>query len=166
MRRLVAIFTLVLLSVEARANDPDADVRSVIDRGLTFLAKDNLNWKESKKCFGFLDAASTSAGKPTVFAVDVEEDNYDVTIRFGEAAGATSTTIQVESRRLMAERVSPGHKLSTLTFRISRRVGLASRFSQVEHSRPWPARSEGSGVRISEIAANDFSTSRAADGDF
>jgi hypothetical protein len=51
MRRLVAIFTLVLLSVEARANDPDADVRSVIDRGLTFLAKDNLAWKESKKCY-------------------------------------------------------------------------------------------------------------------
>ena len=35
MRRLVAIFTLVLLSVEARANEPNADVRSVIDRGLT-----------------------------------------------------------------------------------------------------------------------------------
>ena len=53
MRRLVVIFTLVLLSVEARANDPDpdADVRSVIDRGLTFLAKDNLAWKESKKCY-------------------------------------------------------------------------------------------------------------------
>lgn len=37
MRRLVANFTLVLLSVEARANDPDADVRSVIDRGICFL---------------------------------------------------------------------------------------------------------------------------------
>ncbi len=49
MRRLVVIFTLVLLSVEARANDPD--VRSVIDRGLTFLVKDNLAWKESKKCY-------------------------------------------------------------------------------------------------------------------
>ena len=51
MRRLVAIFTLVLLSVEARADEPDAEVRSVIDRGLTFLAKDNLAWKESKKCY-------------------------------------------------------------------------------------------------------------------
>ena len=51
MRCLVAIFTLVLLSVEARADEPDADVRSVIDRGLTFLAKDNLAWKESKKCY-------------------------------------------------------------------------------------------------------------------
>ncbi len=49
MRCLVAIFTLVLLSVEARADD--TDVRSVIDRGLTFLAKDNLAWKESKKCY-------------------------------------------------------------------------------------------------------------------
>src|SRR5262245_13337638 len=26
-------------------------MRSVIDRGLTFLAKDNLAWKESKKCY-------------------------------------------------------------------------------------------------------------------
>ena len=54
---LVAIFALVLLSVEARANDPDAandpgtDVRSVIDRGLTFLAKDNVAWRESKQCY-------------------------------------------------------------------------------------------------------------------
>jgi hypothetical protein len=48
---LIAIFMLVLLSVKARANEPDADVRSVIDRGLTFLVKDNLAWKESKKCY-------------------------------------------------------------------------------------------------------------------
>ena len=45
MRRLVAIFTLVLLSVEARASEADADVRSVIDRSLIFLAKENLAWK-------------------------------------------------------------------------------------------------------------------------
>ncbi len=90
---------------------------------MTFLAKDNLNWKESTKSFGILDPASTSAGKPTVFAVDVEEDNDDVTIRLCEAVGATSTTIQVESRRLMAKRMLPGHKLSTFTFRISRLAG-------------------------------------------
>ncbi len=39
MRRFVAIFTLVLLSVEARANDLDADVRSVIDRGICFYGR-------------------------------------------------------------------------------------------------------------------------------
>src|SRR5687768_5468607 len=44
---------LVVLSVQVRADDPDADadVKSVVDRGLTFLAKDSLAWKESKKCY-------------------------------------------------------------------------------------------------------------------
>jgi len=51
MPRLVAIFALVLLSAQARADEPVAEVRSVIERGLTFLAKDNLAWRESKKCY-------------------------------------------------------------------------------------------------------------------
>src|SRR5215510_5193425 len=51
VRRLVAMLTLVLLSAQARANDSDVDVRSVIDRGLTFLTKDNLAWRETKKCY-------------------------------------------------------------------------------------------------------------------
>ena len=74
MRHLVVIFALVLLSVEARANDPDADVRSVIDRGLTFLAKDNLAWKESKKCYECHHAPFTiwalNEGKKQGYAVD------------------------------------------------------------------------------------------------
>src|SRR5262245_62205130 len=45
------MLTLVLLSVEARANDPKMDVRSVIDRGLTCLTQDNQAWRESKKCY-------------------------------------------------------------------------------------------------------------------
>lgn len=49
MRRLVAILTLALLSVEARAGEPD--VKGVVNRGVAFLAKDNLAWKESKQCF-------------------------------------------------------------------------------------------------------------------
>ena len=51
MRRLVAMYTLVLLSAPARADDPAVDVKGVIDRGVTFLAKDNLAWKEAKKCY-------------------------------------------------------------------------------------------------------------------
>jgi squalene-hopene/tetraprenyl-beta-curcumene cyclase len=51
MRRLVAIVTVVLLGVQARADDSVPDVRSVIDRGLVFLAKDSVTWKESRKCY-------------------------------------------------------------------------------------------------------------------
>lgn len=51
MRHLAVILTLVLPNLIARADDPDAELRGVIDRGLTFLAKDNLAWKESKKCY-------------------------------------------------------------------------------------------------------------------
>ena len=51
MRSLTAVFALLVLSVEGRADGPDADVKSVIERGLTFLAKDSMAWRESKKCF-------------------------------------------------------------------------------------------------------------------
>jgi squalene-hopene/tetraprenyl-beta-curcumene cyclase len=50
MRRLSAIVTLTLLPVGAAAADPAPNVRETIDRGLTFLAKDNLAWKEKRPC--------------------------------------------------------------------------------------------------------------------
>src|SRR4051812_32448569 len=50
---------------------------------------------EAKRGFGFLGepGAAGAKGSASVFAVDVEEGNYDVTIRFGDAASATSTTV-------------------------------------------------------------------------
>ena len=45
MRCLPASVVLVLLPVGAFAAGPAPDVKGVIDRGLTFLAKDNLDWK-------------------------------------------------------------------------------------------------------------------------
>ena len=52
--------------------------------------------------------------------MDVEEGNYDVTMRFGDPAAATSTTIKAESRRLMIEKVEtePG-KFETRTFTVN-----------------------------------------------
>src|SRR5207253_3244161 len=75
---------------------------------------------DAKRGYGFLNVAAASPGKPSVFAVALEEGNYDVTIRFGDPAGATATTIKAESRRLMVERVetTPG-KFETRTFTVN-----------------------------------------------
>ena len=78
---------------------------------------------DAQRHFGFIDsAAASSSDKPaaSVFAVDVEEGNYDVTIRFGDPKSATSTTIKAESRRLMVEKVetAPG-KFETRSFTVN-----------------------------------------------
>jgi lysophospholipase L1-like esterase len=78
---------------------------------------------EVKRGFGFLQsAAAATPDKPaiSVFVVDVEEGNYEVTMRFGDPKSATSTTIKAESRRLMVESVetAPG-KFETRTFTVN-----------------------------------------------
>jgi squalene-hopene/tetraprenyl-beta-curcumene cyclase len=74
MRRLSAIATLVALPIGARAADPAPDVERAINRGLTFLAKDNLAWKEKKKCAECHHAPFTiwalNEGKKRRYAVD------------------------------------------------------------------------------------------------
>jgi len=69
---------------------------------------------DARQGYGFLaNLADTTKGPPTVrvFAVDVPEGNYDVTVRFGDPAKATSTTLKAESYRLMVEKVetAPGN---------------------------------------------------------
>jgi lysophospholipase L1-like esterase len=72
---------------------------------------------DAKRGFGFIEA---TPGKPAVFAVDVDEGNYDVTMRFGDPTRATSTTIKAESRRLMIEKVetAPG-QFETRSFTVN-----------------------------------------------
>ena len=74
MRHLLAILTLVLLRVDARADDPAPDVKGAINRGLTFLAQDSLAWKASKKCYECHHAPFTiwalNEGKKQGYAVD------------------------------------------------------------------------------------------------
>jgi lysophospholipase L1-like esterase len=78
---------------------------------------------DAKRGFGYVqDAAGGTPDKPavTVFAVDVEEGNYDVTMRFGDPASATSTTVKSESRRLMVEKVDTAQgKYETRTFTVN-----------------------------------------------
>jgi hypothetical protein len=74
---------------------------------------------DAQRGFGFLDAG-TAATQTLRFAVDVEEGNYDVAMRFGNALIGTSTTIKSESRRLMLEKVEtePG-KFDTRRFTVN-----------------------------------------------
>ena len=55
-----------------------------------------------------------------VYAVEIGEGNYDVTIRFGDATKAGDTTVKAETRRLMVERVvtAPG-QFETRTFTVN-----------------------------------------------
>lgn len=62
---------------------------------------------DAEKGYGYLLAPSADdATKPSVFATDVPEGNYRVTVRLGNAKRATNTTIKAESRRLMLHNVS------------------------------------------------------------
>ena len=79
---------------------------------------------DAKRGFGFLQSATVAApDKPAIslFAVDVEEGNYDVTMRFGDPKSATSTTVKAEQRRLMVEKVEtvPGkYEIRTFTVNV------------------------------------------------
>jgi lysophospholipase L1-like esterase len=68
--------------------------------------------------YGFQEVAAP--GKPAVFAVHLDEGNYDITIRFGNPNETTSTTIKAESRRLMIEKVeTAAGKYVTRTFTVN-----------------------------------------------
>lgn len=73
---------------------------------------------DAKLGYGFLGEAKP--GQPAMFKVDLAEGNYDVTIRFGDASRATSTSIKAEARRLMIEKVDtkPG-EFVTRTFTVN-----------------------------------------------
>ena len=74
MRYLVAVLALVILRVDVRAQEPEEDVRGVINRGLAFLAKDSLAWRETKQCYECHHAPFTiwalNEGKKRGYAVD------------------------------------------------------------------------------------------------
>lgn len=76
MRCSVAILALSFLALDARADDPEVDVGAAINRGLSFLAKDSLTWKESKQCYECHHAPFTiwalNEGKKQGYAVDEE----------------------------------------------------------------------------------------------
>lgn len=75
---------------------------------------------DAQRGFGYMDSGAAAPDAPRVFAVDVAEGNYDVTLRCGDPARATSTTIKAEARRLMLQKVetAPG-QFVTRTFTVN-----------------------------------------------
>jgi hypothetical protein len=51
MSCFIAGVSLLILTLDAPAQEPDVDVKGTINKGLDFLAKDSLTWKESKQCY-------------------------------------------------------------------------------------------------------------------
>lgn len=73
----------------------------------------------AERGFGFEPAA----GKPVFFSADLPEGNYNVTVAFGDARAATTTTIKAELRRLMLENVRAGAgETVTRTFTVNVRT--------------------------------------------
>src|SRR5205085_6195755 len=74
MRRLSAIAHLILLPMGAAAAGPAPNVEETINRGLAFLAKDNLAWKVKRQCAECHHAPFTiwalNEGKKQGYAVD------------------------------------------------------------------------------------------------
>jgi squalene-hopene/tetraprenyl-beta-curcumene cyclase len=74
MRRLAAIVSLMALPTWATAAAPGPNVARTINRGLTFLAKDNLAWKQKRQCAECHHAPFTiwalNEGKRHGYAVD------------------------------------------------------------------------------------------------
>jgi len=76
--------------------------------------------------YGFEPGAQVAGGdsgntvtseRPFLFSVKVPEGNYNVTVRFGDSAVATTTTVKAESGRLMLERVEvPAGQVAERTF--------------------------------------------------
>jgi hypothetical protein len=63
-----------MMAWDAYADDPDIDVKTTINRGLAFLAKDSLARRESKKCYECHHAPFTiwalNEGKQQGYAVN------------------------------------------------------------------------------------------------
>src|ERR1035441_7220459 len=69
------------------------------------------------------DSSRPATGGSVFFSAKVSEGNYNVTVTFGDAAQATTTTFKSESGRLMLERAQvPAGKLATRTFTVSFRT--------------------------------------------
>lgn len=74
MRRPSALVALVVLPICIAANDPTPNVKETTNRGLDFLAKDNLEWRKTKQCTECHHAPFTiwalNEGKKQGYAVD------------------------------------------------------------------------------------------------
>ena len=88
------------------------------------------------------DASAACSDKPFVFAADVMEGDYDVTVRLGSEESDSSTTLKAEARRLLIE------KLDTARGRTERRTFTINvRYSELR---------SGQSVKLKPDEQNDF----------
>jgi lysophospholipase L1-like esterase len=119
----LAFSTLVTARAQDDSSGQAKEYKFTFDRtapGYTEVKPDTL-YSDSQH-YGFLTPAVGGTGA-SIFAVDMPEGNYDVTVTFGKSKAAASTTIKAEQRRLMVEKVdtAPG-QLKTVTFTINVRT--------------------------------------------
>src|SRR5260221_9188517 len=102
LRLILSINSLLFISSAVEAADFKFDFGlGKVQPGYTQVTPQTTY--DAKRGFGFLQStAAAIPDKPaiSVFALDVEEGNYDVTMRFGDPKSATSTTVKAEQRRL------------------------------------------------------------------
>ncbi|MFT4046313.1 MAG: rhamnogalacturonan acetylesterase [Solimonas sp.] len=115
----IGAMVLLAASATAQAEDLKFDFSSEPAKpGVIKVAPDTAYSEEQK--YGFIKLPDELPGGPLNFAVNVDEGNYDVTIRFGSAAEATSTTIKAEARRLLLEKVETRKsKFETRSFTVN-----------------------------------------------
>lgn len=116
--RVAVVAAVLACGVVARAGETKFWFGDKPEAGFTAVSARSVY--DEKTGYGFADSPSDSPAAPRHFLVDVPEGNYDVTLRFGSADHATSTTVKAESRRLMLEKVDtePG-KFETRTFTVN-----------------------------------------------
>jgi len=115
-------------------------------RGFVAVVPANLYTPDLK--YGFLgdapqqDASAACSDRPFVFAADVPEGDYDVTVRLGSEQSDSSTTLKAEARRLLIERLDTtrGHT-EKHTFTINVR---------------YPELRSGQSVKLKSDEQNDF----------
>ncbi|MBK8091572.1 MAG: rhamnogalacturonan acetylesterase [Verrucomicrobiaceae bacterium] len=87
----------------------------LVQPGFTRVAPDSAY--DAKNGFGLLPAGTAESA---TFALDVDEGNYEVTLRLGHPSKATKTTVYAESRRMMLHEVEmkPG-QFENLVFTVN-----------------------------------------------
>ena len=86
---------------------------------------------DAQRGYGFLESGTATSTK--IFLVDLDEGNYDVTVRLGDAARETSTTIKAEARRLMLLKVeTKAGEFVTRTFTVNVRKPAISTGGEVK----------------------------------
>lgn len=110
-----------------------------------FIGIDEMSIYQASKGYGFLPSEAmieaverdkkqpslasnfVTADRPFYFSVDLPEGNYDIKMTFGDTKGASLTTVKVENRRLMLEKVKTTEGgIVTKTFTVNVRSALIS----------------------------------------